>query len=72
MPWVKRNATTWDLYLNNDKAGYVVLTKYKDGHSSYSGIAFNGRSRAVSKAVVGTKLTPVKAAVERMARAQRK
>ena len=72
MPWVKRNANTWDLYIGGDVAGYVVATKYKDGSVRYSGLAMYKKTRAVSRSVAGSTLTPVKAAVERMARAQRK
>ena len=72
MVWVKRNATTWDLYIDGESAGYVVKTTYKNGTVRYSGLAMYRKTRAVSKSVTGATLTPVKAAVARMARAQRR
>lgn len=72
MVWVKRNATTWDLYIDGEAAGYVVKTTYKDGSIRYSGLAMYRKTRAVSRSVTGATITPVKAAVVRMARAQRR
>lgn len=72
MTWVKNGSNKWTLYLNGDVAGYIVKTKYNNGKIVYSGIAMYKEKRAVSKAVTGSTLTPVKNAILRLAKAQRK
>ena len=72
MTWVKKGSNQWNLFINGDNAGYIVRTKYNNGKIVYSGIAMYKEKRAVSKAVTGSTLTPVKNAVLRMAKAQRK
>lgn len=72
MAWQKEGNNKWTLYIDGEVAGYIVLTKYKNGTLSYSGIAMNKKTRAVSKSFVSAKLTPVKNAVARAAVAQRK
>lgn len=72
MAWQKEGANKWTLYIDGEVAGYIVLVKFKNGTTSYQGIAMNKKNRAVSKSVTSKQLTPVKNAVARMAKAQRK
>lgn len=72
MVWTKTNSKRWTYYINGDRAGYVIKVKYNNGTEEYQGIATYKKTLAISKVVKGQTLAPVKAAVERMAKAQRK
>ena len=72
MVWKKVDEGLWHLFINGDKAGYVTMVKYNNGTIEYQGIAFNKKTKAISRTVKGKTATPVKSAVERMAKSQRR
>lgn len=70
MVWKKKSEGHWLLYIDGKLRGDVVLVKYKNGKTEYQGQAMNRETRQISKVVHGSTATPVKAAVEKMAKAQ--
>ena len=72
MVWKKINDRQWKLYINGEPAGDIVLVKYNNGKTEYQGQAWSKKLKVISTVVKGSKITPVKAKVERLAKIQRR
>ena len=72
MVWKKINDKQWKLYLDGKPAGDIVLVKYNNGKTEYQGQAWSRELRKISTVVKGSKITPVKAKIERLAKIQRR